>query len=338
MTPSANTQDCTQFELWYNRKPTVQNLKVFGCAAYVHINDIYRDKLDPRAKLCIYLGIPEHKKGYRLMDAKSHSVVYSRDVIFNEIDFPIVENIEVTSGPLQLPDHLTEAPITDVELPACVPLETQTDPSQPESPGDSVVGPQHAPITASNQLPSLGEALERINLSQKLNSREDVQEEEERMSLVLSLLAIRHVPEPKTYYGVMRSSYADKWHATADSEYQSLMKNQTWILVTPPENRKVLQNRWVFVVKYTGSGAIDRFKARFVIKGFLQQYGVDYNEIFAPVTRMEVLRLLLTIAALLDFEIHHMDVKTAFLNGTLDEEIYMKQPEGFVVPGKEGLV
>jgi hypothetical protein len=83
---------------------------------------------------------------------------------------------------------------------------------------------------------------------------------------------------------------------------------------------------------------VGRFKARLVIKGFLQRHGIDYNEIFAPVLRMEVLRLLLTIAAMLDFEIRQMDVKTAFLKGFLDEEIYMEQPEGFVVPGKEHLV
>ncbi|KAG3088370.1 hypothetical protein PI125_g18375 [Phytophthora idaei] len=92
------------------------------------------------------------------------------------------------------------------------------------------------------------------------------------------------------------------------------------------------------VVKYTGTGEIDRFKARLVIKGFLQEYGIDYNEIFSQVIRMEVLRPLLTIAALLDLEIHQMDVKTAFLNGFLEEEIYMAQPEGFKIPGKEHLV
>uniref|UniRef100_H3G5D2 Reverse transcriptase Ty1/copia-type domain-containing protein n=1 Tax=Phytophthora ramorum TaxID=164328 RepID=H3G5D2_PHYRM len=121
-------------------------------------------------------------------------------------------------------------------------------------------------------------------------------------------------------------------------EYKSLMDNNTWVLVPRPRGRKILSNRWVFVVKYTGTGHIDRFKARLVIKGFLQEYGIDYNEIFSPVIRMEVLRLLLTIAALLDFEIHQMDVKTVFLNGTLEEEIYMAQPEGFKVPGKEHLV
>ncbi|GMF66172.1 unnamed protein product [Phytophthora lilii] len=136
----------------------------------------------------------------------------------------------------------------------------------------------------------------------------------------------------------MKSDYARQWRIAAESEFTSLMNNKTWVLVPHPHGRRVLQNWWVFVVKYTGTGEIDRFKARLVIKGFLQQYGIDYNEIFSPVIRMEVLRLLLIIAALLDYEVHQMDVKTAFLNGFRSEAIYMAQPEGFAAAGQEHLV
>uniref|UniRef100_H3G7X0 Reverse transcriptase Ty1/copia-type domain-containing protein n=1 Tax=Phytophthora ramorum TaxID=164328 RepID=H3G7X0_PHYRM len=105
-----------------------------------------------------------------------------------------------------------------------------------------------------------------------------------------------------------------------------------------PKGRRALQCRWVFVVNYKGDGTIDRYKARLVIKGFLLKYGIDYDEIFSPVIRMEVLRLLLTIAVLLELEIHQMDVETAFLNGFLDKEIYMEQPEDFATRGKENVV
>ncbi|GMF39234.1 unnamed protein product [Phytophthora fragariaefolia] len=120
-----------------------------------------------------------------------------------------------------------------------------------------------------------------------------------------------------------------------DSEIQSHEDNETWVLVPRPKDRNVLKNRWVYVIKYKSDGSVDRFKARLVIKGFLQKYGIDYTEIFAPVVRMEILRLFLALAAAMDLEVEQMDVKTAFLNGYLDEEIYMEQPVGYVQRGKE---
>ncbi|POM79156.1 LOW QUALITY PROTEIN: Gag-pol Polyprotein [Phytophthora palmivora] len=105
------------------------------------------------------------------------------------------------------------------------------------------------------------------------------------------------------------------------------MGNKNWVLVPRPTGREILRCRWGFLVKYTGTGKIDHFKARSVIKGFLQEYGIDYNEIFS----------LMEVVLSLDLEIHQIDVKTDFLNGLLEEEIYMPQPEGFPSPGQEDL-
>ena len=85
-------------------------------------------------------------------------------------------------------------------------------------------------------------------------------------------------------------------------------------------------------------GSIDKYKARLVIKGFRQKEGLDYFDTYSPVTRITSIRLVLAIAALRNLEVHQMDVKTAFLNGDLEEEIYMEQPEGFSAPGQEGKV
>ena len=118
-----------------------------------------------------------------------------------------------------------------------------------------------------------------------------------------------------------------------EDEIKSQMANGTWELVDLPKGRKAIPCRWVFVVK---PGA--RYKARLVAKGFKQQAGIDYDEIFSPVARFESLRLLLAHAALHDWEVEALDVKTAFLYGELEEEIYMEQPKGFVVPGMEDKV
>src|SRR6266852_8333127 len=125
----------------------------------------------------------------------------------------------------------------------------------------------------------------------------------------------------------MRSTLAEEWRATCQYEIDTLTKNGTWTLVDLPMGRKAVRSKWVFKRK------IDmRYRMRLVAKGFTQIFGLDYNETFFPVAQFESLQLLLVLATLEDWEIHQMDVKSAFLNGLLDEEIYMEQPEGFIDP------
>ncbi len=120
------------------------------------------------------------------------------------------------------------------------------------------------------------------------------------------------------------------WKQATNSEYESLMKNNTWELVPPLEGKNIVGSRWVFKVKHGEDGSVDRSKARLVAQGYSQSEGVDYQEIFSPVVRYTSIRPLLAVANICDWEIHQMDVQTAFLQGELDEEIYMKQPEGYV--------
>jgi hypothetical protein len=145
-------------------------------------------------------------------------------------------------------------------------------------------------------------------------------------------LAMSAINEPENYGQAMESEASVPWREAAQKEYDALIKNSTWELVPGQKHMKVLRNRWVFRVKYLANGEVDRFKARLVIKGFMQVYGVDYPEAYSSVVRLETLRVLLTLAAVWDYEIHQMDVTTAFLNGKIDVEVYMEQPEGFEVP------
>lgn len=113
------------------------------------------------------------------------------------------------------------------------------------------------------------------------------------------------------------------------SEYDSLMSNETWTLVDRPKNRKIVRCKWVFKIKKNENGVNVRYKARLVAKGFTQTYGIDYDETFAPVARLSTVRILLAFAAQWNISMDQMDVETAFLNGDLNEEIFMEQPEGF---------
>ena len=147
-----------------------------------------------------------------------------------------------------------------------------------------------------------------------------------------------HIAEPKTMNEALSSEYATEWKAAADSEYMSLIENDTWDLVELPPDQKSIGCKWIFKVKHTSDGTVERFKGRLVAKGYAQEYGIDYEETFAHVARFTSIRTLLAFAVQHEMIIHQMDVVTAFLNGTVDEDIYMKQPEGYVQPGKEHLV
>ncbi|KAL0445959.1 UNVERIFIED_CONTAM: Retrovirus-related Pol polyprotein from transposon TNT 1-94 [Sesamum latifolium] len=141
--------------------------------------------------------------------------------------------------------------------------------------------------------------------------------------------------EPRTINEALSSPEAPFWKEAINSEIESIMQNHTWELVDLPPGSTPLGCKWILKRKYKADGSIDKYKARLVAKGFKQKEGLDFFDTYSPVTRITSIRVLIAIAALYDLEIHQMDVKTAFLNGELDEEIYMEQPEGFVVPGQE---
>ncbi|KAL0431577.1 UNVERIFIED_CONTAM: Retrovirus-related Pol polyprotein from transposon TNT 1-94 [Sesamum radiatum] len=141
--------------------------------------------------------------------------------------------------------------------------------------------------------------------------------------------------EPRTINEALSSPEAPFWKEAINSEIESIMQNHTWELMDLPPGSTPLGCKWILKRKYKADGSIDKYKARLVAKGFKQKEGLDFFDTYSPVTRITSIRVLIAIAALYDLEIHQMDVKTAFLNGELDEEIYMEQPEGFVVPGQE---
>jgi hypothetical protein len=126
----------------------------------------------------------------------------------------------------------------------------------------------------------------------------------------------------------MPKELQEEWKQVCCEELASLCKCKVFELVDPPKGRKVIKNRWVFDLKSDG-----RKKARLVAKGFSQVEGIDYDEIFSPVVRFETVWMMIVLATLKDWHISGLDIKTAFLYGDLDEELYMEQPEGFKVPG-----
>ena len=144
------------------------------------------------------------------------------------------------------------------------------------------------------------------------------------------------IEEPDSYEQAMDGPYAPQWSLATTDEYNSLIQNGTWTLVKiedVPENLIPLKGKWVFKIKRGVKGEILRFKARWVVKGYLQRYCIDYEQTYAAVVKPMAFRVLFAIAAYLDFEIEQMDVKTAFLYGDIDVTLYMHMPQGFEQPG-----
>ncbi|GJR08094.1 ribonuclease H-like domain, reverse transcriptase, RNA-dependent DNA polymerase [Tanacetum coccineum] len=141
--------------------------------------------------------------------------------------------------------------------------------------------------------------------------------------------------EPRNY---KEASKDEKWIEAMEIELDSINKNNTWTLTTLPTNQKAIGLKWVFKTKRDAKGKIIKYKARLVAKGYVQEQGIDFDEVFAPVARIETVRLILALAAYHGWQVHHLDVKSAFLHGDLKEEVYVTQPEGFIQQGNSGKV
>nr|GEU31627.1 peroxidase 9 [Tanacetum cinerariifolium] len=141
--------------------------------------------------------------------------------------------------------------------------------------------------------------------------------------------------EPTSYREAVTSSKWNQWKEAIKSEIDYILQNHTWELVDLAPGCKPLGYKWIFKKKMKADGTIDKYKSRLVIKGYRQRDGLDYFDTYSPITRITSIRMVLAIAALRNLEVHQMDVNTAFLNGDLEEGIYMNQPDGFIAPGQE---
>lgn len=143
------------------------------------------------------------------------------------------------------------------------------------------------------------------------------------------------VCEPQNFDKAVKE---EVWIKAMNEEIKTIEKNNTWKLTNPPEGKEVIWLKWVYKTKYKEDNIIHKHKARLVAKGYSQQLGVDFNETFAPVARMETITTILALAVQLEKQVFQLDVKSSFLNGELEEEVYVEQPLGYVQKGKEDKV
>nr|ABA98073.1 retrotransposon protein, putative, unclassified [Oryza sativa Japonica Group] len=164
-----------------------------------------------------------------------------------------------------------------------------------------------------------------------IRAKAGVRKELTRMNLHATPLS----PIPKTY----RAALADpNWRSAMEEEYNALLANRTWDLVPCPVKANVVTGKWIFKHKFHADGSLDRYKVRWVLRGFTQRPGVDFDETFSPVIKPATVRTVLSLAVSRDWPVHQLDVKNAFLHGTLQETVYCIQPPGFVDPTRPDMV
>lgn len=156
-----------------------------------------------------------------------------------------------------------------------------------------------------------------------------------QVNLALMANVIQAPVEPKNYNIAMQDP---RWNKAMEDELVAISKNHTWDLVTSLVGWSIIGTWWVYKIKYHANGSIEKFKARLVVQGYGQREGIDYKETFAPITKMTTIRSVVAIAASYGWPLYQYDVKIAFLNGDIQEEVYVRQPFGFAVKGQEDKV
>ncbi|KAL0386489.1 UNVERIFIED_CONTAM: Retrovirus-related Pol polyprotein from transposon TNT 1-94 [Sesamum latifolium] len=312
----------TPYELWHGRKLNLEGLRLWGSAGFVHSTSHKYGKLGPRASKLIFIRYCEHSKGYVMYGEhpdKGITEIESRDVDFLEEDFPSISEVK---GNLELYE------LRDPQGGASITVEGETPRSYPVIDEDNESDPKLSGSCSLEEHNSQNPQMRRSKRGGIPRRRYEIEGES-------FMCASVDIDEPATYEEAVTSPNANEWITAMKEEMSSMAKNNVWELVDLPAGRKTIGSKWVLKVKRKADGSIDKFKARLVTKGYTQREGIDYEETFSPVVRFASVRLILAIVAHLDLELFQMDVKTAFLNGELDEEIYMDQPEGFQEMGQK---
>ncbi|PKU75288.1 Retrovirus-related Pol polyprotein from transposon TNT 1-94 [Dendrobium catenatum] len=329
--PSPNTQNKSPYELLYHTQPDYKNLRVFGCLCYPWLKPYSPTKLSQLSTPCIFIGYPCNQKGYRCLDPHTNKVYTSCHVVFNENIFPYSHvtntNTSQSNSPISTPPLLL---VPTAQIPSTLTNThgIHTSSTQSQSATDS-----HTPIpsytpphtiseadTNASQPPAPVQTKSTHHMTTKLKSGISTPRQ------IFDLFHTIHPDDPTSYTQAVKTEH---WRQAMSQEFQALQAQGTWELVKPEPHYNVLGCRWTFRTKFNSDGTIARYKARLVAKGYNQEHGIDYTETFSPVAKMPTIRVLILTALHYNWNIHQLDVSNAFLHGTLSENVYMQQPQGF---------
>lgn len=339
----ATQENKTPIELWTGKKPNVKNLRIFGSKCFVRIPKQQLQKLDKVSMKNVFVGYAAN--GYRVWNGKQ--VITARDVVFNENE----NNCECTRqrGTFEKPEsnheHYSEL------LRSCSD-ERALEKGNEEEQTVERVSTKEAVVEAEE---TEAQADDEAEFEAAGNPEQECQNEEQGTPILASStkpvrsnrmkpkrlldyilgMATLVANEPTTIQEALDSPESQFWKDAMQEEIGAHNEIGTWELVDLPAGKRAIGSKWVYKIKHDETGKVQRYKARIVAQGYAQIPGIEYDEVYAPVSRYATIRTLMTIAGRDGLLLKHLDVKTAYLNSEIDEEIYMYQPKGYEVPGKE---
>ncbi|GJY23046.1 retrovirus-related pol polyprotein from transposon TNT 1-94, partial [Tanacetum coccineum] len=290
----------TPYELLRGRKPTLDYFRVFGSKCFILNTKDYLTKFDPKSYEGVFLGYSQNSKAYIILNKHTRKVEESLNVTFDETPPPS------KTSPL-VDDDLDEEEAIKV--------------TKKKNLENDIVDETLEIDEIVNIKESRNHPLENVigNLNQR-TLRSQAQNQSNFFCFISTI-------EPKN---VNEALGDESWIVAMQEELNQFVANDVWELVPQPRNMTIIGTKWVFRNKLDENGIVSRNKARLVAQGYNQQEGIDYDETYALVARLESIRILLAYACALDFKLFQMDVKSAFLNGFINEEVYVAQPPGFI--------
>jgi hypothetical protein len=345
--PQKNLANYSPTQLLYHRDPSYTHLRVFGCLCYPLFPSTTINKLQPRSTPCVFLGYPINHRGYKCFDLSHRKIIISRHVIFDETQFPFSQ---LSSPPLPdykcFTDDLHPHIVHQWNNPTLQPL-----PANPPSPPPDHLSPSMAGTpNTSPTMTSSSTSIDSPNTSPSptppappapptrtmaTRSMRGIHKPRKLFNLSVTIDDPTISPLPKN----PKLALSDpNWKSAMQSEFNALIRNNTWDLVPRPCDVNIIRCMWIFRHKKKSNGVFERYKARLVGDGRSQIAGVDCDETFSPVVKPATIRTVLTIALSKSWPIHQLDVQNAFLHGDLHETVYMHQPLGFRDPHRPDYV
>lgn len=338
---NSRTGDKTPYELWHGKKPSVKNLHKVGSEAIL-LTPEGRTKFAEKGEKLIFIGYTDVFNTFRFFDPESKQVLIACDAVFiegggdNSSSYSTYDGLKVPEIVEKETDSYTEGLINFEEEVEATDGDVSFKTAEESNTSlDETIIDLNSPNSDENKRSKVDNIKSMLkNVPKNLmvrNKPPEILEKRLRSGNprhYANLSTIEASEDPKSYKEAMTRSDKDKWTEAMKEEISSLKKNQVWVLVDRPENN-IVTNKWVLKIKRKPNGEVERYKARLVARGFTQIQGIDYTETYAPVADMTSIRMLFAYAAIERLKIAQFDVKTAFLYGTLDETVYMEQPEGF---------